>query len=71
MTDTTDTTHACPGGCGRRVPHRLYACRDCWSLLPRDLQRSITGNRMGTPGHAEAMHDAYHWYRDPTAGDTP
>jgi hypothetical protein len=33
--------HQCPGGCGRSVPNRLYACGPCWRALPREIQRAI------------------------------
>jgi hypothetical protein len=31
----------CPGGCGRRVPPGLYACRECWGSLPPSVRRKI------------------------------
>lgn len=57
------THHGCPGGCGARVPDRLFACRGCWARLPVDLQRPITAHYgRDRAAHAEAMADARGWY---------
>jgi len=37
----TRSHHLCPGGCGRTVANRLYACGPCWRALPADLKRAI------------------------------
>lgn len=59
------TTHACPGGCGRRVARHLYACADCWHRLPPDLAVAVwRGYRRGpgSPEHVAAMAGAADWY---------
>jgi hypothetical protein len=57
------THHDCYG-CGRSVPNRLFACGPCWHRLPLDLQRPITGNKVGTLEHLRACADARRWYRE-------
>lgn len=61
-----DTSHACPGGCGTRVPRHRLACRACWPRLPLPLRRAIwthheSGNKVA---HLEALAAASRWYRD-------
>lgn len=61
------TGHACPGGCGDRVPDRLFACRSDWARLPRDLQRPVTdtaGKSLFVPERLAAVQDARRWYRE-------
>jgi hypothetical protein len=56
--------HRCPGGCGRDVPHHVYACRGCWSRLPHELRRPIsTHYGRDDAKHAAAMIAAGEWYR--------
>jgi hypothetical protein len=60
-----DSTHACPGGCGRRVPRDLFACSACWYRLPAELRQAI--NDTYRPGrvsreHAAALAGACHWF---------
>jgi len=58
-------THDCPGGCGKQVPNRLFACRKDWARLPRDLQRSILDSyRVDDVAHLQAMAVARRWYRE-------
>lgn len=59
----SDTTHACPGRCGQRVPRRLLACREDWWRLPSDLRRAVLAHKMFTPEHRAAVADALAWYR--------
>lgn len=57
--------HPCPGGCGRQVPNRLFACKDCWWRLPRELRLEISRTHRRDPiGHAEAMADASAWFAE-------
>lgn len=70
MTTTTTTTgrvagcHDCPGGCGRPVPRRHFACQGCWYRLPVELRRPISMTyRTDTGAHLAAMADAADWYR--------
>jgi len=59
-----NTTHACPGQCGRQVFTHQFACRADWFRLPLDLRRAITDNyRRDRAAHLEAMSDAIEWYR--------
>ncbi len=61
------TTHSCPGGCGRIVPNRLFACRQCWGILPRDLQRPIVATArlsLLTQARAAAVSDAKRFYSE-------
>lgn len=60
------TTHECPGGCGAAVPRHLYACKACWYLLPRHIQRRITQSyRSGSVSeHVAAMEHAADFYRE-------
>jgi hypothetical protein len=68
-----DASHACPGGCGRRVARDLFACSPCWYRLPDALRQAI--DRTYRPGrfsrdHAQALSAAHHWYhRNPAKGD--
>lgn len=56
--------HACPGGCGRQVPHHVFACRKCWVRLPLPLRQPISTHFRRDPSqHAAAMTAACEWYR--------
>jgi hypothetical protein len=56
--------HPCPGRCGLRIRHDLYACSTCWYRLPKPLRDAVWhGYRTGA-GHREAMAAANDWYRD-------
>lgn len=60
-------THECPGGCGRAVPNRLFACGDCWGRLPRDLQRPIVataGQNLLSQPRMDAIGDAMQFYSE-------
>lgn len=60
--------HACPGGCGARVPDRLFACRGCWARLPAELKRPIRANYgRDRAAHAAAMSEARRWYAEQAA----
>ncbi len=59
------TKHPCPGQCGREVPQRLFACADCWAILPRPYQQDIqktAGLTIFRPERARALHAAIDWY---------
>lgn len=60
-----DSTHACPGRCGRiGVPRHKLACRDCWHRLPVDLRHRIsyTWSRADGAAHMAALTEAVaHW----------
>ncbi|RIS64211.1 hypothetical protein D2E70_25395 [Mycobacteroides abscessus] len=60
-------THGCPGGCGRAVADRLFACGHCWGRLPRDLQRPIVAtaklNLLAT-ARLDAVSDAMQFYKE-------
>jgi len=61
-------SHECPGGCGRQVPNRLFACSGCWSRLPRDLQRPILHTASMSLLHdarREAVADAVEFFAEP------
>lgn len=64
---STKRTHECPGGCGRAVTDRLFACGNCWGRLPRDLQRPIVAtaklNLLAT-ARIDAIGDAMQFYRE-------
>jgi len=73
----TDTTHDCPGVCGRRVARHQLACPACWKRLPLDLRqrldeayratrRSPTSARVKE--HRKALAAALTWYRDNPPG---
>jgi hypothetical protein len=67
----SELTHTCPGWCGRQVPNRLFACRDCWWALPRHLQRDVERTaRMSLlqPDRRQAVHAARDWYRGQGSG---
>lgn len=34
-------THACPCGCGVRVPNSLYSCQSSWASLPDEIKREV------------------------------
>lgn len=53
--------HACPGGCGAQVPHRLVACASCWWLLPQPLRQAIM--RPGARSRLAGVAEALTWYR--------
>lgn len=60
-------THPCPAGCGQPVSNRLFACRSCWSILPRDLQRPIVATAklsLLAPARMDAVTDAMQFYRE-------
>jgi hypothetical protein len=63
-TPTKDTSHTCPGGCGRTVARHLFACRACWRRLPMLYQTPIlTAYWAGDiAAHSRAMTDAMSWY---------
>jgi hypothetical protein len=64
--------HSCPGGCGKDVPARLFACRACWARLPGEYKREIDGHRVGSDAHRAGMRDAMRWYADhPPRGSRP
>jgi hypothetical protein len=59
------STHTCPGGCGTQVAQHLFACRPCWSRLPRARRAAVMrGYDAGPLGeeHTTAMVDALDWY---------
>lgn len=59
--------HECPGRCGAQVPDRLFACKDDWYRLPRDLRQPIldtAGQSLLEPGRLNAVRDARRWYRE-------
>lgn len=61
---SADHTHWCPGGCNRRVPHRYFACGDCWVRLPFEYQQPIQiAYRHDDVAHAKAMVEARGWYQ--------
>ncbi|WP_166345014.1 hypothetical protein [Phytoactinopolyspora limicola] len=65
------TTHACPGGCGRNVPHHHLACRSCWYRLPTKLRTSISVTyRRDRGAHAAALVNAIRWYAEHPRGGT-
>lgn len=56
-------THACPGGCGRRVARHLYACKACWMRLPYTLRQPISASyQRDAAAHSAAMAAAASWY---------
>lgn len=60
-----ERTHACPGGCGRTIPNRMFACVADWKALPRDLQRAIQRTArlsLSRPDRLEAVTAAIDWY---------
>lgn len=59
------TSHDCPGGCGRRVRRKFFACRSCWLRLPGRLRLGInqTYHQQATTAHSVAMQNAADWYR--------
>ncbi|GJF04996.1 hypothetical protein [Pseudonocardia sp. D17] len=59
----SERTHTCPGGCGRQVPDRYYACGPDWERLPKEFRDAITGNERGTVEHVDAMLNARLWFR--------
>lgn len=60
-----DTSHACPGGCGARVPRARLACRGCWFRLPLPLRNAIKAHYgRNRTAHLEAVAAASRWYRD-------
>lgn len=61
-TRTDEPPHECPGGCGRDVPHRLLACRDCWWLLPEEMRTQIRQARGRR--RLQLVGEAVAWYRD-------
>lgn len=57
--------HGCPGGCGKAVPNRLFACQACWAILPHDLRQNIVHTRKMHLLSAErlvAVHAAQDYY---------
>jgi hypothetical protein len=63
--------HDCPGGCGNRVPHHLFACRRCWGRLPTSLRVPINETHLrAVVGHRQAMANALEWYRKHPVRDT-
>lgn len=68
LMNTTESTvddgepwHDCPGGCGRSVPDEKVACKDCFSLLPLDLQAELRTAR--GEDRADAGVRAVAWMR--------
>lgn len=57
-------THACPAGCGARVPQSQFACRTDWYRLPKLYRDAIwAAYRAKAKGeHLEAMMAAQAWY---------
>lgn len=61
----TDTSHACPCGCGAQIPHHQLACRTGWFRLPYDIRTDITSTYRRDPdAHIEAVAEALDWYRE-------
>lgn len=66
----------CPVGCGRDVDPGKLMCRDCWSQVPRDVQRRVYDTwrayraRIGSPRRVgkTAARDAYIEARDAAIG---
>lgn len=63
----SDLLHHCPGGCGNAVPKNLFACRQCWYLLPFELRKEITYSHTQAEWwkktHRRAMARALEGYR--------
>jgi|tagenome__1003787_1003787.scaffolds.fasta_scaffold13008889_1 hypothetical protein len=34
--------HHCPGGCGAYVPDVMFACYDCWDVLPGPSKTAVS-----------------------------
>lgn len=59
-----DATYPCPGGCGRVVPLREFACWGCWHRLPLALRHelSATAGRRSVAG-VRVRFEAREWFR--------
>lgn len=57
-------THRCPGGCGQQVAQHLYACKQDWFRLPKEIRNEIwrTYRRNDAGEHLAAMSEAARWY---------
>lgn len=62
-----DDTHACPGGCGERVPGSRLSCPADWFRLPKPIRDEVNAayraRRSNPARHLRALRDAGHWYR--------
>ena len=59
--------HPCPGGCGRTVDNKLFACGGCWYRLPGSIKAGVTATAhlpIVDPERSEAVIAAMQWYGD-------
>jgi hypothetical protein len=60
-----DDRHRCPGGCGRPVSNRFFACGPDWARLPDDVRAEIwrtAGRSTLDPERAAAIAAAVEFY---------
>lgn len=66
MTTRNSSRHDCPAPwCGRKVDNHLFACRNDWYALPRDVRDGIwdtVGMSIAEPARQEAVAAAVTWY---------
>lgn len=66
-------SHECPApGCGRALPHSIFACRAHWAVLPRALRGALAsawkgllaGDHESLDHYLKAREEAAAWYND-------